>query len=78
MVDKDNPIPTYEGAALVFKASRTSAVPTPASFEAPVFTMPETDVWGPGIGNPAKLNKIALSEMYKAFGEITSGRAKAA
>ena len=74
MIDKDNPIPTYDAAARVFRASRTSATPTPAQFNPPTFQMPESDVWGSGIGNPSKLNRIAIEEAYKAFGEISSGK----
>ena|SRR6266404_179038 len=74
MIDKDAPIPTYEAAAMVFKAQRQSAVPTPASFVPPVFEMPEKDVWGKGIGRPAILDKIALNEAYGAWNEIMSGK----
>lgn len=74
MLDKDNPIPTYDAAARVFLASRESARPTPASFVPPVFTMPEKDVWGKGIGNKAALDRIALNEAYSAWSEISAGK----
>jgi hypothetical protein len=74
MVDNDNPIPTYDAAARVFLASRTSATPTPASYVPPTYQMPEKDTWGGGIGNPAKLNRIALEESYKAWGDIRGGK----
>lgn len=74
MIDKDNPIPTYDAAARVFLASRQSTVPTPASFSPPTFDMPEKDTWGAGIGNPAKLNRIAMDESYKAWNDIVGGK----
>ena len=74
ITDKDNPIPTYDAAARVYKASVQSATPTPAHFVPPTFQMPENDVWGKGIGNPAKLNQVAMEESYKAFNEIMQGK----
>lgn len=74
MVDKDNPIPTYDAAARVHKASTTPSTPTPANFQPPTYTMPEKEVWGTGIGNPAKLNKIAMDQAFAAFNEIKSGK----
>jgi hypothetical protein len=74
MVREVDPIPTYEGAAQVFLASKQSAIPTPASYLPPTYTMPEKETWGKGIGNPAMLNKIALNEMAAAWNEITSGK----
>jgi hypothetical protein len=76
MIDKDNPIPTYDGAARVFLASKQSAVPTSSQFQPPTYEMPEKDVWGAGIGNPGKLNSIAMTEAYKAWNEVSSGAAK--
>jgi hypothetical protein len=72
-----NPIPSYDAAARVFRASRESAVPTPASFAPPTYEMPEKDVWGKGIGNKAMLDKIGLNEMFKAFNEVRSGKVAA-
>ena len=74
MLDKDNPIPTFDAAARVYLASRTPATPTPAVFSPPTFTMPEKDKWGPGIGNPVRLNKIAVDEMFAAYNEILGGK----
>lgn len=74
MTREVDPIPTYEGAALVYKASRQSATPTPANFAPPTFTMPEQDVWGKGIGNKAALDKIAMNEAFSAWNEIASGK----
>ena len=64
------PIPDYDSAARVYLASKQTATPTSVRAHAPVFEMPETDVWGKGIGNKAALDKIALSEAFKAFDEI--------
>lgn len=74
MIDKENPIPTYDAAARVYLASRQSATPTPASFAPPTFDMPEKDVWGKGIGNKAALDKIAMGEAFNAWNEISSGK----
>lgn len=74
MLDKENPIGNHDAAARVFLASRQSATPTPASFQAPTFTMPEKEKWGPAIGNPAKLNRIAIDEAYTAWSEIVGGK----
>lgn len=72
--DPDKRVPGYESAARVFTAERQNAKPTPASFSPPVFTMPENDVWGKGIGNKQQLDKIALTEAYSAWNEVASGR----
>ena len=77
MVREVDPIPSYEAAAQVFTAMRQSATPTPAVFSPPTFDLPEKDVWGKGIGNKAALDKIAMSEAFKAFNEIHSGNARA-
>jgi hypothetical protein len=74
MIDKENPIPTYDAAARVYLASRQSATPTPASFAPPTFSMPEKDVWGKGIGNKAALDRIAMGEAFNAWNEISSGK----
>jgi hypothetical protein len=74
MIDKENPIPTYDAAARVYLASRQSATPTPASFAPPTFSMPEKDVWGKGIGNKAALDKIAMGQAFEAWNEISSGK----
>jgi hypothetical protein len=74
MIDKENPIPTYDAAARVYLASRQSATPTPASFAPPTFSMPEKDVWGKGIGNKAALDRIAMGQAFEAWNEISSGK----
>lgn len=74
MIDKENPISSYDAAARVHLASRTSSTPSSISFSPPTYQMPEKDVWGPGIGNPAKLNRIALDAAYGAWNEIRSGQ----
>jgi hypothetical protein len=74
MVDKDAPIPHYDAAAKVFKASRVQATPTSHTLTPRTFDMPTKDVWGPGVGNKAQLNKIATAEAYKAMNEITGGK----
>jgi hypothetical protein len=75
MLDAENPIPTYDAAARVYLASKQSATPTPAQWTAPTtYEMPEKDVWGPGIGNKAKLDRIAMNEAFKAASEVFSGK----
>lgn len=73
---EENPehIPFYDAAARVFVASRTPSTPTPASWSPPTYTMPESKTWGKGIGNPAVLNRIAMDEAYRAFGEVKGGK----
>jgi hypothetical protein len=76
MTDKDDPIPTHDAAARVYLASRTPSTPTHSS-AGPIdrtYQMPEKDVWGPGIGNPAKLNRIAMDEAFSAWNDIRAGK----
>lgn len=73
MVDKDAPIPNYEAAVKVYKASRTAALPSSSSFASPVFEMPAFDTWKNGINNPGQLDKIAMAEAYKAMEEVRNG-----
>lgn len=75
MVDPTNPIPNYDGAARVHKASKQLATPTSTSIAPPVYEMPEKSVWGAGVGNRAQLDKIALGEAYKALNELRGGKA---
>jgi len=69
MTDKDAPIPSYDGAAKVFKASRTASEPTPAIIGSPTYDMPDPKVWSKGIGNTAALNRIFLDEATKVYNE---------
>lgn len=72
--DNPEPIPSYDAAARVFVASRTPSTPTSSAFSPLTYSMPESKVWGRGIGNPAELNRIAMEEAYRAFGEIKGGK----
>jgi hypothetical protein len=76
MVDPDpeKRMPTYDTAARVFAASKHQATPTPASLMPPTLDMPDAKDWKEGIGNPAKLNKIGLTEAFKAWNDITGGK----
>lgn len=69
-----DPIPTYDAAARVYRASRESAVPTPATFQPPTYEMPEKEIWGKGIGNKAQLDRIAMNEAFAAWNEISAGK----
>lgn len=72
MVDKDAPIPSYAAAAKVYVASKQVAQPTTAMLQDRTYSMPEKDVWAPGIGNRMALDKIAMQEAYKAANEFRS------
>lgn len=74
MTAPEDAIPSYDAAARVHKASKQTATPTAASLAPPTFEMPETDVWGKGIGNKAALDKIAMNEAYAALSDIRSGK----
>lgn len=74
MTDKEHPISSYDAAARVHVASKITATPTAHAIKRTVFEMPEKDVWSGGIGNPAKLNKIAMSEAFNAWNEIAAGK----
>ena len=74
MTDKDNPIPTYDAAARVYLASRRSATPTPASYSPPVYSMPEKEIWAPGIGNNARLDQIGMKAAYEAWNDLRTGK----
>lgn len=72
--DKDNPIVSYDIGARAFIGSQKPATPTPSVLKSSVYEMPDAKVWSKGIGNPAQLNRIALSEAERAFDEIRSGQ----
>lgn len=74
MTAKDDPIPSYDAAARVYLAGKQAAEPTPSSLMPPIYEMPEKDVWGPGIGSKANLDKIAMNEAFKALNDIRSGK----
>lgn len=77
MVDADpeKRIPGYDAAARVFVASKAQATPTPSVLAAPTYEMPSAKDWAPGVGNPAKLNQIGLTEAFKAWNEISGAKA---
>lgn len=74
MTAEHDPIPSYDAAARVFKASKATGTPTTADIRPPVFDMPEKDVWGKGIGNKAMLDKIAINEAYSALNDLRAGK----
>jgi hypothetical protein len=69
MVDEKAPIPHYDAAAKVFKASRTQAEPS-SSLISRQYEMPSKDVWGKGVGNKIELNKIAERMAYDAVNDL--------
>jgi hypothetical protein len=84
MLDADNPIPTYDAAARVYKASKISATPTPAVFVPPTYSLTEgkDDPWAQGMkgnapgggGTKARLDRIGMNAAYEAMNEIFSGK----
>lgn len=84
MTREVDPIPTYNGAALVYKASKISATPTPSVFVPPNFTLTEgkDDPWAQGMvgnapgggGTKSRLDRIGMSEAYKAMNDIFGGK----
>lgn len=75
MTDKENPIPTHDAAARVFRASRTVSEPTPMQISAPIYDMPDAKIWGAGIGNKQALDRIFLTEATKVLNEGLATRA---
>jgi hypothetical protein len=75
-------IPTYEGAALVYKASKVSATPTPSTFTPPTFELPDKETWAGGMmsnapgggGTKARLDRIGMNEAYKAMNDLFGGK----
>lgn len=67
-------ITKHATAAKLYAASKQAAIPNSAEIAPPVFDMPNKDVWGGGINNPNKLNKIATEEAYRALHDIKAGR----
>jgi hypothetical protein len=67
-------LPDYDTAAEFFSMSQRIAAPTAVDSVAnPDFSMPVLDTWKAGIGNKTQLDKIARSEAYKAWNEISGG-----
>lgn len=65
-------LPDYDTAAEFFSMSQRVASPTGVdSIANPDFTMPALETWKAGIGNKTQLDKIARSEAYKAWNEIS-------
>lgn len=66
----DNQIPNYDTAAQFYTMQRKAAVPTTHEVFNPGIQMPDENVWKPGIGNKAMLDKIARQQAYGALNEI--------
>jgi hypothetical protein len=67
-------IARHATAAKLYAASKQAAIPTASEASAPVFDLPNKDIWGAGVGNNAKLNKIATEEAFRALNDIKAGR----
>lgn len=78
MTDEKAPIPHYDAAVKVYRAQKVQATPTSHLLNPPMFEMPTKDVWGPGVGNKARLNKIGMEQAYAAWNEIHTGGRRAA
>jgi len=74
MLDPANQVGSHDAAARLYLYSKQSATPTPASSAPPTFSMPETDVWGKGVGNKNMLDKIAMNEAFAAWNEVMGGK----
>lgn len=72
--DNPEPIPYYDAAAKLYLAAREPSIPTPGSFAPPLYSMPDNKTWGKGIGNPTRLNQIAMEEAYRALNEVRGGK----
>jgi hypothetical protein len=75
MVDPTAPIPHYDAAAKVFKASLVQATPTSAVLVPRTFDMPNKDIWAGGVGSKPRLDKIALEQATAALNEIRGNKA---
>jgi hypothetical protein len=84
MLDPENPIPTYDAAARVFKASKVSATPTPSTLIPPVYTLSEgkDDPFAKGMfgnapgggGAKARLDHAGMNAAFEAMNEIMGGK----
>lgn len=84
MTREVDPIPTYEGAALVYKASKVSATPTPSTFIPPTFQLMngKDDAWAGGMvsnapgggGTKARLDRIGMNAAFEAMNELYGGK----
>jgi hypothetical protein len=75
MVDETAPIPHYDAAAKVFKASQQMATPTSSNVLAvKTWDMPEKSMWGKGVGDRMGLDKVFREEAYKAVNELRGGK----
>lgn len=73
--DNPDPLPPrYDWAAQLYVNSRTPSTPTPSSYFPPTYQMPDSKVWGKGIGNQAELNRIAMDQARIAWEEVHSGK----
>lgn len=73
MVDEKAPIPHYDAAAKVFKASRSQATPTSAQLVPKLYDMPEKGVWGAGVGSRMGLDKVFKEQAYAALNDVRKG-----
>jgi len=74
MIDEHAPISSYAAAAMVYDAQRQSAVPTSSALSAPVWDLPDQNIWSKGVGNRAQLDKIGMEQAYQALAEVKSGK----
>lgn len=72
MVDETAPIPHYDAAAKVFKASQVQATPTSAQLAVMTYDMPDKSIWGKGVGNRMALEKSFKEAAYAAVNDIRS------
>lgn len=73
MVDEAAPIPHYDAAAKVYKASQVQARPSSSQLQVKTWDMPEKSVWGPGVGNRMALDKAFTTAAYEAVNLVRAG-----
>ncbi|HUP07661.1 MAG TPA: hypothetical protein VMU47_10950 [Caldimonas sp.] len=74
MRDEKAPIPHYDAAVKVWRASQRTAEPTSSQLQSHSYEMPSKDKWGAGVGNKMALNKIFENEAYAVVNEMRGGK----
>lgn len=73
MTDDKAPIPHYDAAAKVYRASRQQAEPSSSQLAVKTYNMPDKDIWSKGVGNKMQLNKTFTEKAYEAVNEVRRG-----
>lgn len=73
MLDEKAPIPHYDAAAKVYKASRAQAEPTSSQLSVKTYDMPDKGTWARGVGDKMGLDKVFREKAYEAVNEVRRG-----